>query len=378
MTKNRVAIIAFFVADERVITALGWWLMVYHSRHFEKFLDRNMPQNTDIQPIDAVITWVDGADPAHAAKLDAYLEIIGRKRSGSAGKARFHNAGEIDYCVTSILKFAPWVRTIFIVTDQQEPELVKKLVGTVFGQKIKVIDHRDIFAGYEEHLPTFNSSSILSMLWRIPGLSEQFIFFNDDFCLIQPVQPQDFFIDGNVVLRGKWQLFPEKKLHNILLGWLLKRFKKTKDFSFWEGQQLTARKVGFKRLYFRLPHVPHAWKQSTQARYFGENPDVLEQNIKHRLRAYEQLIGESLAAHLELLHDTAIINNRLFNIQLKPRQQFYWRIWLKLWWADHNANAAFTCVQSIEAATPEKQQLIFTWLDRRIGKLDDFLSQHND
>lgn len=332
-----------------------------------------MLHNINAQPIDAVITWVDGADPAHAAKLDSYLESIGRKRTGSAGKARFHNAGEIDYCVTSILKFAPWVRTIHIVTDRQVPDLLKTLEGTVFEQKIRVVDHREIFAGYEQHLPTFNSSSILSMLWRISGLAEHFIFFNDDFCLIRSVQPEDFFIQEKVVLRGKWRLLPEKQPHNILLGWLLKRFKKTKDFSFWEGQQLTARKLGFKWRYFRLPHVPHAWTRSSQASYFGENPEVLEQNIKYRLRAYEQLIGESLAAHLELRKHSAIINNQLFNIQLKPRQQFYWRVWLKLWWADHNANAAFACIQSIEAATPAKQQLIFNWLDKRIGKLIDLL-----
>jgi hypothetical protein len=334
-----------------------------------------MPHNYEIQPIDAVITWVDGADPVHAAKLDAYLESVGRKRTGSAGNARFHNAGEIDYCVTSVLKFAPWVRTIHIVTDQQIPDLVKRLQGTVFEQKVRVVDHREIFAGYDEHLPTFNSSSILSMLWRIPGLAEQFIFFNDDFCLIRPVQPEDFFAQGKVVLRGKWRLLPERQPHNIVLGWLLNRFKKTKDFSFWEGQQLTARKLGFAWRYFRLPHVPHAWRISSQSRYFGENPEVLVQNIKHRLRAYEQLIGESLAAHLELRQQSAVIDNRLFNIQLKPRQQFYWRIWLKLWWADHNTNAAFTCVQSIEAASYKKQQLIFNWLDKRIGKLADVLQQ---
>lgn len=323
--------------------------------------------------IDAVITWVDGNDPAHAARLDTYLESIGRKRNGSASNARFHNAGEIDYCVTSILKFAPWIRTIFIVTDQQRPAFLTKLENTPYEAKVKIVDHKDIFAGYEENLPTFNSSSILSMLWRIPDLAEQFIFFNDDFFLLRPVQPTDFFRDKKVVLRGKWQTLPEKLWFNRLFGWLYKKSKKTKNFSFWAGQQLTAKTIGYKQKYFRLPHVPHAWRISTQEKYFGNNPEVLRKNISYRLRAYDQLIGESVAAHLELLQGTAIIDNRLFNIQLKPAQQFHWRIRLKLWWADRNANAAFTCVQSIEAASEKKQRLIFSWLEKRIGSVETLL-----
>lgn len=321
--------------------------------------------------IDAVITWVDGGDSRHAEKLGNYLQSIGGTRPQSASATRFHNAGEIDYCVTSILKFAPWVRTIFIVTDNQIPDIVGKLIGTEFEGRVKVVDHKDIFAGYEEFLPTFNSSSILSMLWRIPGLAERFIFFNDDFFLIQPLKPEDFFRDGKVVLRGRWRLLPERMLHNILFGRWIKPFKKKKSFSFWAGQQITARKIGFTKKYFRLPHVPHAWRISTQQKYFSQHPDVLKENIKYRLRAYDQLIGESLAAHLELRNGKAIVDNELFNIQLKPVQQPLWRIRLKLWWADRNPKAVFTCIQSIEMASEKKRKLILNWLGRRVGKLEE-------
>lgn len=321
--------------------------------------------------IDAVITWVDGADPAHAAKLNAYLRGVGAIPRGAASKARFHNSGEIDYCVMSLLKFAPWLRRIFIVTDNQIPEIFNKLKGTKFEGRVKIVDHKEIFSGYEEVLPTFNSSSILSMLWRIPGVSERFIFLNDDFFLIRHVKPEDFFRDDKVILRGKWCVLPERMMHNLLFGWLLKRFRKKKNFSFWAGQQLTARKVGFTKKYFRLPHVPHAWRVSTQRNYFEQNPDVLKENIKYRLRTNHQLIGESLAAHLELINDRAVVDNNLFNIQLKPTRQPLWRVKLKLWWANRNSSAAFACVQSIELAPQKTQELIMKWLDKRIGGLED-------
>ena len=52
-----------------------------------------------------------------------------------------------------------------------------------------VVDHREVFAGYEQFLPTFSSRAIESMLWRIPDLSERFLYLNDDFMLLRPVTP---------------------------------------------------------------------------------------------------------------------------------------------------------------------------------------------
>ncbi|MCE3253988.1 MAG: hypothetical protein K0Q67_3008, partial [Cellvibrio sp.] len=135
-------------------------------------------KSSNQSPIDAVITWVDGADPHHKARLDAYLSSIGSTRPRSANRARFSSVGEIEYCVVSLLRYAPWIRTIFIVSDQQQPDFMAKLIGTVYESRVKIVDHRVIFSGYEHHLPTFNSMSISSMLWKIPGLAEQFLFLN--------------------------------------------------------------------------------------------------------------------------------------------------------------------------------------------------------
>ena len=73
-------------------------------------------------PIDAVITWVDGNDPAHRAKRKAFLTDKAEDRSDDIGGAtRFSSSGEIFFCIGSILRFAPFVRKIFIVTDCQDP-----------------------------------------------------------------------------------------------------------------------------------------------------------------------------------------------------------------------------------------------------------------
>jgi hypothetical protein len=171
-------------------------------------------------PIDAVITWVDGADPNHKAKLDAYLSSIGNVRPRSANPARFSSVGEIEYCVVSLLRFAPWIRTIFIVTDQQQPDFMAKLVGTAYESRIKIVDHSVIFSGYEQYLPTFNSMSISSMLWRIPGIAERFLFLNDDFALIRPVESSAFFRGDKVVLHGVWRTQTDKHFVKKLPGFL--------------------------------------------------------------------------------------------------------------------------------------------------------------
>ena len=62
--------------------------------------------------IDAVITWVDGADPLHRQKLHAFLGTGATIESGAADATRFSDCGEIEYCVASLLRHAPWLRRI--------------------------------------------------------------------------------------------------------------------------------------------------------------------------------------------------------------------------------------------------------------------------
>ena len=331
-------------------------------------------------PIDAVITWVDGGDPKHAAKLNDYLQSIGAKPKGAASSARFHNAGEIDYCVTSILKYAPWIRTIYIVTDDQQPELMNQIQGGCLESRVRIVDHSVIFAGYEHYLPTFNSNAILALLWRIPGLSEQFVFFNDDFFLVNPVRPEDFFCEGKPVLRGKWYLMqeylPHKWLRNKIFSLMGSKKQDTRLPGHRISQEIAAGWAGFKGRYFRLPHVPHAWQRSTLANFYDANPHVLQINIETKLRSHNQYIVEALAAHLEIKANKAVFDKVAHNVHLKPGEQSYRRIRAKLKKADNDPQVLFACVQSIETASEKKQKMVFSWLDKRIGSLDALVSCH--
>ncbi len=319
--------------------------------------------------IDAVITWVDGADPAHRAKLDGWLAESGKSRPPSADRTRFNDAGEIDWCIRSILRFAPWFRKIHIVVDGQSPAILEKLRDSEYIDRFNIVDHREIFAGFEQHLPTFNSRSIISMLWRIEGLAENFVYFNDDMFLLRDVKPEDFFRDGKVVQRGLWRMQPGITVASRLLNTLKRmRGSRKQKVGNLESQQLSARIAGFDDRYYRLYHNPYPMRRSTLRTFFEMHPDLLESNCRHRLRSNEQFKTEAVATHLEFLHEDAIVDNSLHVVQLKPSEQLPARVRLKIAKADSDSSTAFVCVQSLELAPEAVQKEIVAWLDQRIGR----------
>ena len=128
--------------------------------------------------VDAVVAWVDGGDPKHRAKRKRYLADPG----GDGGpervanvERRFSDNDEIRFCLRSIRNYAPWVRTIWLVTDNQIPAAIDRRRAE--QDNIRIVDHREIFRGHEQLLPTFNSYAIESMLWRIDGPSRSILVF---------------------------------------------------------------------------------------------------------------------------------------------------------------------------------------------------------
>lgn len=333
------------------------------------------------QPIDAVITWVDGKDPGHAQRLAQYLAQAGLAASppATAAATRFDDAGELEWCVASILRFAPWIGTIHIVADRQTPALIGRLQGTPFAERVRVVDHGEIFAGFEQCLPTFNSRAIITALWRIPQLAEQFIYFNDDFVLLRPVAPTDFFRGDRVVLRGRWQ--PQSAQRPLRSALMALRHALGPDPAQTRvrnlaAQQDSARLAGYLREYLRMYHTPFAMRRHTLQRFFAAHPDLLERNLGFRLRSPRQFKTEVLAAHLELAADQAVLDWDLRMIQLKPAEQWFPRLRGKLARADRDSRFAFACVQSLDLAPPRVRAHLTDWLNRRVGTLDRFLRDH--
>lgn len=319
---------------------------------------------TNRETIDAVITWVDGHDPVHRKKLADYLAGLGIERPESASPTRFNQCGELGYCIKSIRRFAPWINTIYVVTDSQTPLFMADFPR----ENLKFIDHRDIFTGFEHCLPTFNSLSIESVLWRIPGLTERFIYFNDDSFLIRPVTPEDFFQEDKLVLRGYWKVQSQHTWKRHLktwlpmlsaLPWFADRVNEHRNL-----QENSAILAGWHKHFFHQPHNPFPVRKSLIQRFFHENPALLANNVRFPLRNKEQFWSISLIHHLAMQDNKVIINKHPGAIMINAAYHSLKKIHYRLRLADKNAKIAFVCMQSLDAAPPEVQSDLLNWLNK--------------
>lgn len=138
--------------------------------------------------IDFVVTWVDMNDPQWKAEFEKYSGRTQSEKNG-VSDARFRDYGFLKYWFRGVDKFAPWVRKIHFVTCGQTPGWLDTT-----NPRINLVKHSDFIP--ERFLPTYNSVVIERYMHLIPGLSEHFVYFNDDFYIIRPVGPERFFKNG--------------------------------------------------------------------------------------------------------------------------------------------------------------------------------------
>lgn len=167
--------------------------------------------------IDLVYLWVNGNDPQWLAKRNA---CIGKTEEKSAVNCdgRYADNDELKYSLRSIEKYAPWLRRIFIVTDNQVPVWLD-----TSNARVRIVDHKEIMP--DVCLPCFNSAVIEHFLYKIPGLAEHFIYANDDMFINKPVTPETFFgKDGLPIVRfnrrpfRKWTLLFKEKVQGKWLS----------------------------------------------------------------------------------------------------------------------------------------------------------------
>lgn len=238
--------------------------------------------------IDAVITWVDGAEPAHRRKRESWLAVAAPANENGSNPHRWACSDELGFCLRSIANHAPWIGRIWIVTDAQLPDLAS--VPPALRARISIVDHRTLFAGHEAALPTFNSLAIETLLWRIPGLAERFVYFNDDVFLTAPLAPADVFHDMAPVLRGKWAdrsaLAADVAGHSdpALLHDL--------------AQINAAAMLGFgPQRVFAAAHVVHPMRRSVFAGLWAAHQAAFVANIGRRFRDVGQFSPQGLHNH---------------------------------------------------------------------------------
>ena len=198
--------------------------------------------------MDAVITYVDGRDPLW---LEDYRSFV----DGTAMAKRFRDWGTLPFLLRGIEKHMPFVQNVFLVVarESQVPSWVDR-------SRVRVVLHSEIIP--ERFLPVFNSTAIELFMWRIPGLGEEFIYFNDDFFPMMDCVPEDFFDCGRAAIHFSRHFF-----------WFSQYLRHTRN-----SDRLAARAACVRRglQFVRPQHICTPLLKSGCAEAFGKvEPDIL-------------------------------------------------------------------------------------------------------
>ncbi len=249
------------------------------------------------EAIDFVLTWVDGDDPDWIRKKN---EALGRVDTTNidARKRRSRNWNNLPYFFRGVAKYASWVNHIYIVTPNQCPPWLD-----IDHPKITIINQDDLFDD-KSVLPTFNNCAIELLFHKIPGLSEQFVYFNDDMFIIDETKKTDFFKDGlpcvTIALSpilahyssdGKGTYGNDVMNFRIVAKHFTKRdvLKKNwkKFFDFRNGREIikTILCLPYTALCgFNDMHIAYSYLKSTYEKVWRIEPNDLEKSSKERFR----------------------------------------------------------------------------------------------
>ncbi|MEB5967044.1 stealth conserved region 3 domain-containing protein [Comamonas testosteroni] len=232
-------------------------------------------------PVDIVYTWVDGSDPLWRKKRrSANINISGNIEDSS--NARFDQIDEIRYSLRSVASYFKEVNKIYIVTDQQIPWWLD-----INHEKIVVVDHQQIF-DMPDDLPTFNSHAIESNLHKIPGLSENFIYMNDDVFMWRPMKKSDFFMPNGLSISRFEKI---KNVHG----------EPSKEYPAWRNAALNVNHLlqekFYKRAYSFHEHCPHALRKSVLSELWKEFDSSLRRTSSSKFRSMDDLSPVSFLYH---------------------------------------------------------------------------------
>ena len=140
--------------------------------------------------IDIVYLWVNGADPVWQSKrhraYSAWTQNNGDELAAFGNVAgRYRDNSELLYNLRALELFFPDHGHVYIVTDGQIPAWLRP------SSRVTLVDHRQLLPPASPEV--FDSGHIESWLHHIPGLSERFIYLNDDVFFGQKVNPAWWF-----------------------------------------------------------------------------------------------------------------------------------------------------------------------------------------
>ncbi|KAF9105147.1 hypothetical protein BGX27_009786 [Mortierella sp. AM989] len=237
---------------------------------------------------DIVYTWVNGSDPylddlrlEYQSKSPIFTKAGDAKTIQAITTKRFRDMDELRYSFRSIAEYArDMYRYVHLLATEVKPGQSQSPDWLDLSKDVvKLVHHTAIFEN-TTHLPSFNSLAIESQIHHIPGISDIFMYMNDDVFLGTTMLPSDiwtplygfvFHMEGSLLVPptvrptennplnvGEWSSL---QYSNFLLS---QRF----------GQRYRA----------YLAHVPHVLSIPMLKEIQGQWPNEFNQTSYHRFR----------------------------------------------------------------------------------------------
>lgn len=255
--------------------------------------------------IDFCITFVDGSDDKWIQKRNA---AVTAKERGS--EIRYRNWDTLKYWFRGVEKYASFVNKIYFITDGQVPEFINTK-----HEKLVIVNHSDFMSG--EALPCFNSNVIEMNMHRIKGLSEQFVYFNDDMFILKKLKPTDFFKNSkpchtaalSPVICYENGDFSSMELNN--LGVINQHFAKNEVIKRnpFKWFNLKYKSALIKTLFlmpwrhfvgFLEPHSPNPFLKSTFNKVWEKEGEYLSEMNTHRVRDNKRDLSQWLIKNWQI------------------------------------------------------------------------------
>ena len=250
--------------------------------------------------IDIVVTWVDGNDLEWKNNKNKYSSNKLKSYTQGDSIERYRDWGLMPFWFRSIEKYAHWVHKIFFVTCGHYPKWLN-----LRNEKLCLVRHDEFMPA--EYLPTFSSYPIELNLHRIKGLSEYFIYFNDDMFLNTPVYPDDFFKTELPCDFCEFNILAATKPDDVFLHTLLNsngiinrhftaerlQYKKLFNFRYTLYQNLKNLlflKKGVLLSNFASQHGPLSYKKSIFDDVWHCEAEVLDKTCKSKFRTSHDIL----------------------------------------------------------------------------------------
>lgn len=339
------------------LTPEAWIRAVKDGGHVINWPKPHLYQVTE--PIDVVYTWVNDDDSEWQSRKRRASGLIDDEvvNDTALNLSRFANRDELKYSLRSIEAYASWVNHIYIVTDQQVPDWLN-----TEHPKITMVDHRDLFSD-PSVLPVFNSHAIESQLHHISGLSERYLYMNDDVFFMRPVSPELFFTSN-----GLSKFFPSRAPLDIQNASprdlpVLSAAKHGREFMITQHGRTVTNK---------FKHTPHPQLRSVLQEMEAEYPDLFRSVASSKFRSAEDYsIASSLYHYHAFAKQRAVVGDIAYDYLDIASS----RAALRLEWFSYQGRLEVVCLNDTDVGAADQEQvsrLLTDFLERRFSIASSF------